>query len=63
MKEVREMNHRVFFNRCEAEAFADQLMEQGCVVEVWSGRDAFGQRQFEVKWVVMSENGSVVVKG
>ena len=57
------MNHQVFFSRGEAEAFANQLMESGCEVEVWSGRDAFGQRQFEVKWVVLNENGSVVVNG
>ena len=57
------MTTRDFFSRVEAEKFADALMDQGCVVEVWSGRDGFGQRIFTVKWFVMSENGSVVVKG
>ena len=48
------MHHRFresFFNETRAEAFAEYLKTQGAEdIEIWGGRDAFGQDQYTVCW-------------
>ena len=42
---------KTFFNQNRAEAFAEYLRTQRCEdIQIWSGRDAFGQTQYTVKW-------------
>ena len=42
---------RTFFSRKRAEAFAEQMKEQGFEsVTVWTDRDGFGQTNYIVKW-------------
>jgi len=45
-------NHsKTFFSRTRAERFASMLREQGCEdIQIWSGKDAFGQTQHTVRW-------------
>lgn len=40
-----------FFSKKRAEEFAKQLEKQGAEdIAIWSGRDAFDQTQYTVKW-------------
>lgn len=42
---------KTFLNEKRAEAFAENLKGQGAEdVQIWSGRDAFGQTEYVVKW-------------
>ena len=42
---------RTFFNEKKAQAFAEAIRETGAEdITIWSGLDAFGQRQHTVKW-------------
>ena len=42
---------RTYFSKKRAEAFAETLRQQGFEkVEIWNGRDGFGQAIFTVKW-------------
>lgn len=45
-------NHRkTFFYEEKAKAFAEYLKTQGCEdIEIWGGRDAFGQLSYSVHW-------------
>lgn len=45
-------NHiKTFFNQNRAEAFAEYLNTQKAEdIEIWRGRDAFGQTQYTVRW-------------
>lgn len=42
---------KTFLNEKRAQAFAEYLNTQGAEdVSIWSGRDAFGQTEYVVKW-------------
>ena len=42
---------RTFFYRSSAEAFAKELEANGAKnIEIWSGKDGFGQTTHTVKW-------------
>ena len=42
---------RTFFSKKRAEEFANSMRNQGFEsVQIWTGRDGFGQTQYIVKW-------------
>lgn len=42
---------KTFFSQKRAEAFAEQLKANGAEdIQIWSGKDAFGQTQHTVRW-------------
>lgn len=48
---------RTFFSEASAERFALELKMAGAVdVVIWSGRDAFNQTQWTVRWNLKEED-------
>lgn len=41
---------RTFFSEKRAEAFAEDLRNQGINAEIWSYKDGFGQTIYSVRW-------------
>lgn len=41
---------RTFFSKKRAEAFVEELKNQGIEAEVWSYKDGFGQTAYSVRW-------------
>ena len=47
---------KTFFTKSVAERFAETLRQQGFEnVEIWTGRDGFGQEIYTVKWETDTE--------
>ncbi len=42
---------KIFISMTRAERFAEQLKASGAEdIQIWSGRDGFGQTEYTVKW-------------